>query len=160
MGVIPVYQRYAHADHGAPKIEQPFRVRSSTREELRMPGPKWLARANRVGLNRVAKFIVPWMPGFGMVVHRGRKSGREFRTPINLFRRRDGFVFALTFSSDVDWVKNVMAAGGCEVITRRKRYSLTDPELYVDEDRSERFPPVRYMLGFADVTEFLYLGSP
>jgi hypothetical protein len=129
------------------------------REELRMPGPKWLARANRVGLNRVAKFIVPWMPG----LRHGRPPGPQVRPrvshPINLFRRRDGFVFALTFSSDVDWVKNVRAAGGCEVITRRKRYSLTDPELYVDEDRSEmpRFPPVRYMLRFANVAEFLYL---
>jgi hypothetical protein len=28
------------------------------------------------------------MPGSGVIVHRGRTSGREFRTPVNLFRRR------------------------------------------------------------------------
>jgi hypothetical protein len=53
-----------------------------------MPAPRWLARANRVGLNRVVKYIAPWMPGSGVIVHRGRTSGREFRTPVNLFRRR------------------------------------------------------------------------
>ncbi|KUI31453.1 nitroreductase family deazaflavin-dependent oxidoreductase [Mycobacterium sp. GA-2829] len=123
-----------------------------------MPAPRWLARANRVGLNRVVKFIAPWLPGFGMVVHHGRKSGREFRTPVNLFRRRDGFVFALTYGSGADWVRNVVAAGGCELITRRRHYTLTDPQLYVDEDRAEmpRFP-VRSILRVANVSEFLYL---
>ncbi|WP_193045765.1 PNPOx family protein [Mycolicibacterium baixiangningiae] len=126
-----------------------------------MPAPRWLARANRVGLNRVVKYLAPWLPGFGMVVHRGRTSGREFRTPINLFRRRDGFVFALTYGSDADWVKNVIAAGGCEVITRRRRYALTDPQLYVDPSRSDmpKIPPVRYLLAVANVSEFLYLRT-
>jgi deazaflavin-dependent oxidoreductase (nitroreductase family) len=124
-----------------------------------MPAPRWLARANRIGLNRVVKYIAPLLPGFGVVIHRGRRSGREFRTPINLFRRRDGFVVALTYGSDSDWVKNVVAAGGCEVITRRRRYRLTDPQLYVDEDRSEmpKVPPVRYILGLVGVSEFLHL---
>lgn len=124
-----------------------------------MVAPRWLARANRVGLNRVVRYIAPWLPGFGVVVHRGRKSGREFRTPVNLFRRRDGFVLALTYGSDADWVRNVVAAGGCEVITRRRRYRVTDPQLYVDEDRSEMpaVPPVRYILAAVRVSEFLYL---
>lgn len=124
-----------------------------------MPAPRWLARANRHGLNRVVKYIAPWLPGFGVVIHRGRRSGREFRTPVNLFRRRDGFVLALTYGSDSDWVKNVVAADGCEVITRRRRYRLADPQLYVDDDRSEMpaLPPVRYILAAVGVSEFLYL---
>jgi len=123
-----------------------------------MPAPRWLARANRVGLNRVVKYIAPWMPGFGVIIHRGRTSGREFRTPVNLFRRRDGFVFALTYGSDADWVRNVLAAGGCEVITRRRRHSLTDPQCYVDETRSDMPAfPVRSILALVDVSEFLYL---
>lgn len=46
-----------------------------------MPAPRWLARANRVGLNRVVRFVAPWLPGFGLLIHRGRRSGRQFRTP-------------------------------------------------------------------------------
>jgi deazaflavin-dependent oxidoreductase (nitroreductase family) len=123
-----------------------------------MPAPRWLARANRVGLNQVVKFVAPWLPGFGLIVHRGRKSGREFRTPVNLFGRRDGFVFALTYGSDADWVQNVLAADGCSVITRRRRYELADPVLYVDESRSDMPAfPVRYILAAVGVSEFLYL---
>ncbi|KUI28734.1 nitroreductase [Mycobacterium sp. IS-1742] len=124
-----------------------------------MVAPRWHARANRVGLNRVVKYIAPWLPGFGVVVHRGRNSGREFRTPVNLFRRRGGFVLALTYGSHADWVRNVVAAGGCEVITRRRRYRVTDPQLFLDEDRSEMpaVPPVRYILAAARVSDFLYL---
>ncbi|MGE2716137.1 nitroreductase family deazaflavin-dependent oxidoreductase [Mycolicibacterium litorale] len=122
-----------------------------------MPAPRWLARANRVGLNRIVKFVAPWLPGFGMVVHRGRRSGREFRTPVNLFARRDGFVFALTYGSDADWVRNVVAAGECELVTRRRRYVLTDPQVYVDEDRADMPAPVRNILALVNVSEFLYL---
>lgn len=124
-----------------------------------MPAPRWLARANRIGLNRVVRFIAPWLPGFGIVVHRGRRSGRQFHTPVNLFRRRDGFVFALTYGSDADWVRNVVAAGHCDVITRRRRYALTDPQVYVDTGRTDMptLPPVRYLLGMLGVSEFLYL---
>ena len=47
--------------------------------------PRTVARWNKVGLNRVTRRIAPWMPGFGVVVHRGRRSGRRYRTPVNVF---------------------------------------------------------------------------
>ena len=31
---------------------------------------------------------------------------------------RDGYLLALTYGPDSDWVKNVLAAGGCELVTR------------------------------------------
>ena len=34
--------------------------------------PKTIGRWNKVGLNRVTRRIAPWLPGFGVVVHRGR----------------------------------------------------------------------------------------
>ena len=50
--------------------------------------PKGLARFNRVATNRINKYVVGWAPGFGMLVHKGRKSGKEYRTPLNVFRTR------------------------------------------------------------------------
>lgn len=44
-----------------------------------MPAPRWVARANKNGLNRLTKFIAPWAPGWAVVIHRGRKSGRIWR---------------------------------------------------------------------------------
>ncbi|HEY4464819.1 MAG TPA: nitroreductase family deazaflavin-dependent oxidoreductase, partial [Streptosporangiaceae bacterium] len=76
-----------------------------------MPIPKAVGRWNKVGLNRVTKRIAPWAPGFGLVVHGGRRSGRRYETPVNVFPGEDGYVLALTYGPDTDWVKNVMAAG-------------------------------------------------
>ena len=83
-----------------------------------MPIPRTVGRWNKVGLNRVTRRIAPWLPGFGVVVHRGRRSGRRYRTPVNVFPTQDGYRFALTYGPDTDWVRNVLAAGGCELETR------------------------------------------
>jgi len=40
----------------------------------------------QAGLNRVTRHIAPWMPGLGVVIHRGRRSGRRYETPVNSSR--------------------------------------------------------------------------
>ena len=64
------------------------------------------------------------MAGFGIPTQVGRKSGKVYRTPVNVFRAPNGFVIALTCSSQSEWMKNVLAAGGCELKTGRKKYQL------------------------------------
>lgn len=123
-----------------------------------MPAPRWLAKANRAGFNRMIRLIAPWAPGFGIVIHRGRRSGRTYRTPVNVFRREDGFVIALTYGRESDWVKNVLAAGGCELQTRRHRHMLTSPRLYHDDGRQGVPAPVRFALGAIRADDFLALG--
>jgi deazaflavin-dependent oxidoreductase (nitroreductase family) len=122
--------------------------------------PKKVAELNRVGLNRLTRHIADRLPGFGIVLHRGRRSGREFRTPLNVFRTDDGFVIALTYGPEADWVKNVLAAGGCDLLTRGRRHSLTNPRVVHDETR--RHMPkvfVSQVLALADVKDFLYLDE-
>ncbi|BCO41146.1 nitroreductase family deazaflavin-dependent oxidoreductase [Mycobacterium sp. 5-140-3-2] len=111
-----------------------------------MPAPRWVARANKIGLNRFTKYIAPWAPGWAIVVHRGRKSGRTFRTPLWAFRRHNGFVIALTYGPETDWVRNVLAAGGCELQTRRRRYQLGAPVVFRDEDATDMPAFIRFML--------------
>ena len=111
-----------------------------------MPTPRWVARANKAGLNRVTKFIAPWAPGWAVVVHRGRKSGKTFRTPLWAFRRQDGFVIALTYGPGADWVRNVISAGGCELETRRRRYQVGDPRVYRDENATDMPAFIGFML--------------
>ena len=41
-----------------------------------MPMPRLMARLNRVGVNRLLRHVAPRTPGLGVVVHRGRRSGR------------------------------------------------------------------------------------
>jgi deazaflavin-dependent oxidoreductase (nitroreductase family) len=119
--------------------------------------PKRLARFNRVVTNRINKHVVGWAPGFGLIVHKGRKSGKEYRTPLNVFRTDDGFLVALTYGPGADWVKNVLAAESCTLITRRRNYRVHSPELVHDESRRAMPAPVRQILGLLDVHDFLLL---
>jgi deazaflavin-dependent oxidoreductase (nitroreductase family) len=111
-----------------------------------MPAPRWVTRFNKFGLNRFTKYVAPWAPGWAVVIHRGRKSGRTFRTPLWAFRRGNGFVIALTYGPTTDWVRNVLAAGGCELQTRRRHYQLGSPAVFHDEDASDMPAFIRFML--------------
>jgi deazaflavin-dependent oxidoreductase (nitroreductase family) len=51
----------------------------------------------------------------GQIRHVGRKSGRSYVTPVTARAAGDLIVVPLSFGSKSDWVRNVMAAGGCEV---------------------------------------------
>jgi deazaflavin-dependent oxidoreductase (nitroreductase family) len=82
------------------------------------------AHFNRRVTNRLTRPLARRLPGFGVVVHRGRKSGRRFETPVNVFNAQGGYLIALTYGTESDWVKNVLATGGCELITRGRRRQL------------------------------------
>jgi deazaflavin-dependent oxidoreductase (nitroreductase family) len=124
-----------------------------------MPNPRRVGQWNKAGLNRITKHIAPWMPGFGVVVHRGRSSGRLYQTPVNVFATEDGYVLALTYGPDTDWVKNVLAAGGCELRTRGRAIRLTSPRLFHDEARRDIRPLERQVLRVIGVADFLSLKT-
>lgn len=37
------------------------------------------------------------LPGFGILTHIGRKSGKVYRTPVNVFRAPEGFLITPTY---------------------------------------------------------------
>jgi deazaflavin-dependent oxidoreductase (nitroreductase family) len=125
-----------------------------------MPLPERLARFNRVVTNRVLGPAARRLPGFAVLTHVGRRSGRTFHTPVNLFRDGDRYVIALTYGSDAQWVRNVMAAGAVEVETRGERLRLVEPEIVEDPRRRLVPAPVRLVLGAIDVSEFMLLREP
>lgn len=105
--------------------------------------------------NRFTRLFVHWLPGFAIISYRGRKSGRIYRTPMNVFHRGDSYVFALTYGSDAQWVRNVLAAGQADLRIGSRTIHLTDPELFIDRTRSLMPLPVRLLLGLLRVSEFL-----
>jgi deazaflavin-dependent oxidoreductase (nitroreductase family) len=122
-----------------------------------VPLPPWLGRFNRTVTNRVTRLVAGHLPGFGIVVHVGRRSGRRYRTPVNAFRRPGGYAIALTYGEVADWIRNVRAAGGCELERRGRLVELTAPRVVVDR-RAERVPPpVRPLLRLIGVDHFLEL---
>jgi deazaflavin-dependent oxidoreductase (nitroreductase family) len=118
-----------------------------------------IAHFNRRVTNRVTGPLAPWLPGFGVVVHRGRRSGRAYRTPVNVFRDGSGFVIALTYGAEADWVRNVLAARRATLLTRGRRFELTGPELVHDESRGRVPRPVRAVLQVLDVADFLCFAA-
>ncbi|MEO8557294.1 MAG: nitroreductase family deazaflavin-dependent oxidoreductase [Actinomycetota bacterium] len=125
-----------------------------------MPIPDGMRRVNKVALNRLTLPLARWLPGLGVVIHRGRTSRREYRTPVNVFAQPWGrYVLALTYGADTDWVKNVLAAGGCELLTRGVHLELNAPRLFHDESRREIRVAERAMLGLLHVYDFLELQT-
>ena len=61
---------------------------------------------------------------FAIVRHIGRRSGKIYETPILVETYADGFVFELTYGPDVDWFKNVQAAGGCTLHWHGKDFTI------------------------------------
>ncbi len=124
-----------------------------------MPIPRIVRQWNKAGLNRVTRHIAPWMPGFGVVIHRGRRSGRLYQTPVSVFATEDGYLFALTYGPDTDWVKNVLAAGDCELRMHGRAVKLSSPCLYHDESRRDIRTLERQVLRIIGVADFLSLKT-
>jgi len=104
-----------------------------------MPLGRRVARFNRLFANYFAGPVLTRMPGFGTVHHRGRKSGREYSTPVKLFRDGEGYIITLPYGPGSDWVKNVLAAGGCDLVTRGRSIKLDHP-LILPFDANAKVP--------------------
>src|SRR5215831_15260228 len=100
-----------------------------------MPIPRGVARFNKRVTNRITGHFAGWMPGFAIVTHTGRRSGRTYRTPVNVFRDGERYLFALTYGAESDWVRNVLAAGRCQIRTRRANVELVAPRRFNDPTR-------------------------
>lgn len=120
---------------------------------------RWVAVFNLVVTNRVTSLFAARFPGFGILTHVGRKSGKIYRTPVNVFRAPEGFLIALTYGRESEWVKNVVAAGGCQLETRGVQYQLSAPKIVHDPTR-RRFPPlVRIVLRLIGASDFMQLSA-
>jgi deazaflavin-dependent oxidoreductase (nitroreductase family) len=120
---------------------------------------RWVAGFNLAVTNRITSRFAARLPGFGILTHVGRKSGRLYRTPVNVFRAPEGFLIALTYGRESEWVKNVVAAGGCKLETRHVRYLLSAPTIVHDPTR-RRFPLfVRIVLGIIGANDYMELST-
>src|SRR6202167_2457530 len=118
-----------------------------------------VAAFHRAITNRIAIRFAAQLPGFAIVTNVGRKSGRLYRAPVNVFRTPDGFLIALTYGRDSGWVRNVLAAGSCQLETRRVQYQLFRPVLVRDPTRRQFPAVVRAVLGLIDANDFLQLST-
>lgn len=122
-----------------------------------VPLPGALARLNRRFVNPVLMCRVSGrIPPLATVVHNGRRSGRTHRTPVLAFAGGDGWVFALFYGANRDWVANVMAAGQFHIERRGDTIRLDHPRR-IDGDAGLRLLPwlLRPALQVLRVEQFL-----
>jgi deazaflavin-dependent oxidoreductase (nitroreductase family) len=120
--------------------------------------PRWLARLNARFTNRFMRIIAARLPWFVVLEHVGRTSGTVRRTAIMAFRHDPGqWIFSLTYGTEVQWLKNVQAAGGCRIESRGRWIEVTQPRRFRDATRSGVPWLVRPFLAVLRVSEFVEL---
>ena len=69
------------------------------------------------------------LPLYGVIEHRGRRTGKVFRTPVVVRPTKDGFVVPMPWGERTDWYRNVRAAGGCVIRWKSRDYPMVQPEV-------------------------------
>ncbi len=102
-------------------------------------------RGAMLGATRVFnRFVLPLagtrlLPLYGILVHRGRRSGKLFRTPVVVRPTADGFIVPMPWGEGTDWCRNVRAAGECVVRWKGRDYRLAQPEVLDAGDATAAF---------------------
>jgi deazaflavin-dependent oxidoreductase (nitroreductase family) len=93
------------------------------------------ARWNRAVTNKAVRLWAGWVPAMGLLSHVGRKSGKHYRTPLNIFPTDDGYAVLLPYGpTTTEWLKNLQAAGGGELTHYGRRYLVTAPHITTKHD--------------------------
>lgn len=117
----------------------------------------WIARVNKVATNKVLIRLAN-RPPFAALNHVGRKSGATYRVPLNALPTEDGFVIALTYGPETDWVKNVQASSTAKLEYDGEEIKLRDPEVVPRYDAIGYFSRLqRFVLRLMFVKNFLRL---
>lgn len=75
-----------------------------------------------------------------VIQHVGRKSGMTYQTPVDFVPTRTGFLVALPYGTQADWVRNVLAAGSATVVTDGERFEVDGPTIVATADVADVIP--------------------
>lgn len=112
-----------------------------------------LTATRRPGVLNLAKLVNPvvlrlagtrWLPLYGVLEHRGRRSGKLFHTPVVVRRTPEGFVVPMPWGESTDWFRNVRAAGGCTIRWKGRDYTLLEPEVIDATAAKSAFPSAQW----------------
>jgi deazaflavin-dependent oxidoreductase (nitroreductase family) len=96
----------------------------------------------------------------GVIRHTGRRSGREYSTPIWAVPTADGFVVSLPFGEGADWLKNLLAAGRATIEARGETWEVAEPEVVGREDARPLLPRrARLLFGLAGIERYVKLRA-
>ena len=121
-----------------------------------------VARFNKLINNRVQGIYAWILPPWAVILHRGRRSGRPYRTPLLAFRRDRTLIIALLYGEESDWLRNLRAGGG-RVVRAGRTYELSAPRV-VDTsaaaaELSQLWAPARAYCRLADRQVIAEIGE-
>ena len=124
--------------------------------------PQWVARFNRHVTNPVQRLWAGWVPAMGILEHVGRKSGKPYRTPLNVFTTDEGIAVLLTYGPDRDWLKNAVAADGARLKRYGKTIGIEQPRVVSKAEAASHvtgfWKPIFARLPFDDAVLFRSVG--
>ena len=124
--------------------------------------PSRLRYFNKRVLNRVTGQVArsSWGP-FCIIHHVGRRSGKPYETTIIAIPTAGSFVIALTYGPDVDWFRNIRAAGGCKILWHRQLYTIEKIEPMESRTALPYFPGFeRMILRLVGIQHFVRMVCP
>ena len=124
------------------------------------PRARWIVRFAARFINPLVLLIAGrrWMPVVGILRHRGRRSGREYATPIGMRPLGAGFVIPRTFSDNAAWYQNVKAAGGARITYLGREFVVIEPEVVDYAIAKPAFPRYeRLQFQLIGINEYLRL---
>jgi len=120
--------------------------------------PRVLRQINRVITNPIMGTFAGVVPPLAILHHVGRKSGRVYRTPVVAFPTKTGFIVPMTYGRDVDWARNISAAGHAEVERAGRRVAVRSPRVLGSGAAAPYLPVlVRAALGAANLPGYMLL---
>jgi len=94
-----------------------------------------VARFNKRVTNRIQGLYAWLVPPWAVILHRGRRSGRQYRTPLFAFRRGRTLVIALLYGEESEWLRNLRAGGG-HVIRAGRTFVVGAPKVLATGEAS------------------------
>jgi deazaflavin-dependent oxidoreductase (nitroreductase family) len=112
---------------------------------------------NKHIFNRVTRKFASFSRGpFAVIRHVGRRSGKPYETPIMVEPTGDSVVIALTYGPEVDWYRNVLAAGHATLLWHGREYTLEKPEPLAVQTALSAYPqPQRLILRMLGTQHFV-----
>jgi deazaflavin-dependent oxidoreductase (nitroreductase family) len=95
-----------------------------------------------------------------LIEHTGRCSGKIYRIPLMAARVKDGFMFALTYGTHVDWYKNVLHSQTAKMKVNGTCYSLASPQtVSIDAGQTAFGQPAAAILKLIGIQDFFFMTS-
>jgi deazaflavin-dependent oxidoreductase (nitroreductase family) len=117
-----------------------------------------VARFNRAVNNPIQLQYAWLLPPWAVICHRGRRTGRLYRTPVNAYRRGPRLAVVVLYGERSDWVLNVLS-GPAHAVRAGRTHELRGARI-VDPDADGVPGPARLVGRLTGKVLLAELGPP